>query len=155
MLGQPPFFKAGKQIARIDKVDINLYRLSKYRFLRILFYFWFKPNPEVIEAINSSKQRGDQIVVISGHSDRCVDELESCLTKAGMLLDGIHLITPERFASYLQFKLQTIMALGCDVYIEDLQGVVEYLRAGLGTQCKVVHYSGPDSLPEVKRALIH
>jgi len=151
----PPFFNLGKWVARIDKVDMRFYRFSRFRLLRMIFYSLVKPNPEMIDLIKKLKQRGDRIIIISGHFDLCIREFKAYLTKIGMPFDDICLFNPSKFTSYQKFKLETIKKLGCDVYIEDLREVVEFLEERLDGQCKIIHYSGPESFNRVKQALIN
>ena len=151
----PPGFNLGKRVTRIDEVDTRLYHFSRFKLLRMIFYSLVRPNPEMIDLTKERKQRGDRIIIISGHSNLCIREFEIYLTKIGMPFDDICLFDPNNFISYLEFKLQTIIELKCDVYIEDLKAVVDYLRENLDGQCQVIHYPGPGFIDRVEQALIN
>jgi len=152
-----PFYNTGKQIARIDEIDMYLYHLSWFKSLRALFYSRVRPNPEIIDLVKELKQRGDRIVIISGHADRCVNELTNCLTKMELPFDHMRLLVAKDYLSYRIFKLKMIIETGCQFYIEDRRRMVRYLRRELNGQCQIFHYQdqNPESLSEIRRVLIN
>jgi hypothetical protein len=113
-----PFYGLIKKI----NLDFLMYRLKKIGVIKNAFYSTIKVNRGVANILNQLAVYGHRVVIISGHSDECVREVDECLKKNRVPFNGLHLFSEERHKSYSQFKLfklEKIIEAACNFYVED------------------------------------
>ncbi len=143
-----PFLGFFKRI----NLDYFIYRvLRKVVILKKAFYRLIKADARIIEILERLAEGGwNKIVIISGHSEECLEEVEGCLRQGKVPFDKLCLCP--KGEKLFQFKLKKIIEERCDFYIEDQKRVVRFLRERL-KRCQVIHYKNHQSLFELKKLL--
>jgi FMN phosphatase YigB (HAD superfamily) len=143
-----PFYGLIKKI----NLDFLMYRFRKIVTVKNAFYSFIRVNQSMVKFLNQLNERGYGIVIISGHSNECMEEVNACLRNSGVPFNGLCLFE-EKYKSYFQFKLEKIIEAACNFYVEDRLDIVQFLRQRLGDACQIVHYRNKKSLFELKQIL--
>jgi uncharacterized HAD superfamily protein len=131
-------------------LDFLIYRLKKINFVKNYFYKSIKINQPLLKILKQLIKR-HEIIIISGHSDRCVEDVKNCLLKNRVPFNKIYL----RFdgEEYFNFKVEKVIETGCNFYVEDRLGIVKLLRQRLNGACRIIHYKNSSSIKELESLL--
>ncbi len=129
-----PFYDVVKRI----HLDFFVHRLKRFSFIKNSFYNRIKINPVMAEFIGWLADAGHKIVIISGHSDTCLDKIRECLRSNQIYFDELFLRPDGQ--DYKEFKLEGVVGEKCDIYFEDRKDVVSFLKSRLDNGCQVIHY---------------
>ena len=124
--------------------------MRKIEISKKAFYDLVGINSDIARIIGQLSEAGHKILIISSHSYECAKEIGDCLKGSKVPFDKLCLCSKSEKPS--QFKLKTIERENCDLYIEDQERVVNFLRECLD-HCQVVHYKNHQSLTELEKLL--
>ena len=143
-----PFLGFFKRI----NLDYFIYRnLRKVNILKKIFYQLTRTNIKMVEILRRLAESGrNKIIIISGHSQECREEVVNCLKKYGIPFNKLYLCLEGD--KPLHFKLKKIVKERCDFYVEDQEKIVRFLKKHL-KRCQVVHYKSHNFLLELKTLL--
>lgn len=138
----------------LKNLDLNplIKRLKRIAFLKNKFYQSIRIDKEMVVLANQIKQARHKIMIISGHSLGCREEVFNCLKRGKIPFDALHLCPDGH--SHKSFKLSKIRETCVDFYVEDRLSIVNFLDENLKGTCKIFHYKDPHSLLELTKTLL-